>query len=154
MPEATQQQDEMFMQQALTLAGQAQADDEVPVGALITLHDEIIGEGYNRPVASHDASAHAEMIAMRQAGLKLHNYRLPGATLYVTLEPCAMCAGAMLHARIARLVYGAADPAAGAAGSVFNILQSGQLNHQTDVTGGVLAPACGALLTDFFRQRR
>ena len=142
------------MREALTLARQARDHDEVPVGALITRHDEIIARGHNRPRAERDPTAHAEIVAIRAASAKLGNYRLPDTTLYVTLEPCAMCAGAIAQARIARLVYGASDPRAGAVGSVFNILQSGRLNHEPQVTAGVLVPACADLLTDFFRCRR
>jgi len=142
------------MQRALALARHAQAVGEVPVGAVVTLDGEVIGEGWNQPIRSHDPSAHAEMVALRAAAARLGNYRLLGATLYVTLEPCAMCAGAIVHARLARVVYGAADPKAGAAGSVFNLLASEQLNHRAQITGGVLAEDCGAILRAFFQLRR
>ena len=143
-----------WMHRALDLARHAEQAGEVPVGALVVLNDEVIGEGWNQPIVSHDPTAHAEMVAMRAAAARIKNYRLTGATLYVTLEPCAMCAGAMVHARIARVVYGAADPKAGAAGSVFNLLESAALNHQAQVTGGVLGGECGAVLRKFFEARR
>lgn len=146
--------DVRFMRRALDLARHAEQAGEVPVGALVVLNDEVIGEGWNQPIVSHDPTAHAEMVAMRSAAARMKNYRLTGATLYVTLEPCAMCAGAMVHARIARVVYGAADPKAGAAGSVFNLLESTVLNHRAQVTGGVLADECGELLRKFFEARR
>ena len=143
-----------WMRRALDLARHAEQAGEVPVGAVVVLNDEVIGEGWNQPIVSHDPTAHADMVAMRAAAARIKNYRLTGATLYVTLEPCAMCAGAMVHARIARVVYGAADPKAGAAGSVFNLLESAALNHQAQVTGGVLAEECGAVLRKFFEARR
>ena len=146
--------DEKWMQQALALARKAEAEEEVPVGALVVLGDEVVGEGWNRPIASHDPSSHAEINAIRAAASKLGNYRLSGAELYVTLEPCVMCAGAIIHARIARVVFGAYDPRAGAAGSVFDILATGKLNHRVVVEGGVNEPACATLLQDFFRKRR
>jgi tRNA(adenine34) deaminase len=121
---------------------------------VLVIEGEVVGEGWNQPVASHDPTAHAEILAMREAGQKTGNYRLVNATLYVTLEPCAMCAGAMVHARIERLVFGARDPKTGAAGSVFDIVRSPLLNHQVRVTPGVLAEECGGLLQDFFRSRR
>jgi len=142
------------MGRALELAEHAREEGEVPVGAVLVRDGEIIGEGWNRPIASHDASAHAEIQAIRSAGSALGNYRLGGSTLYVTLEPCAMCAGAMVHARVARLVYGAKDPKTGAAGSVFDLVRAPALNHQLEVDSGVMAEDCGALLRDFFRQRR
>lgn len=143
-----------YMQRALELAAHAEAEGEVPVGALIVLNSEIIGEGWNRPIAGHDPTAHAEIIALRAAAQRLQNYRLTGATLYVTLEPCPMCAGAMVHSRIGRVVYGATDPIAGSAGSVFNILQAATLNHRVDITAGMMAEVCSERLRDFFRQRR
>lgn len=146
--------DTVFMRRALALARMAQAADEVPVGAVLVRDGVIIAEGWNRPIAAHDPSAHAEMIALRAAGQALQSYRLLDTTLYVTLEPCAMCAGAMVHARVRRLVYGATDPRAGAAGSVFNIVQHPALNHRIDCTGGVLAEECGILLRGFFVARR
>jgi tRNA(adenine34) deaminase len=147
--------DEAFMARALELARRAQADGEVPVGAVVVLDGRIVGEGWNRPIAEHDPSAHAEIQALRDAGRCCANYRLPGSTLYVTLEPCVMCAGAMVHARVERVVYGAADPKSGAAGSVFDLLPSeSRFNHHTRVEGGVLAEDCAELLRNFFRQRR
>jgi tRNA(adenine34) deaminase len=123
-------QDIAYMQHALGLATRAEEEDEVPVGALVVLNGEILGEGWNQPIGSHDPTAHAEIIALRAAAAKLGNYRLTGATLYVTLEPCPMCAGAMVHARVARVVYGAADPLAGSAGTVFDLLNAAALNHR------------------------
>ena len=146
--------DEFWMRQALALAERAQAEGEVPVGAVIVKDDECIGEGWNQPISTRDPSAHAEMAALRAAAGRLENYRLPGTTLYVTLEPCAMCAGAVVLARIGRLVYAAADPRSGAAGSVFNILQSGQLNHRVELTAGVLEREAAAMLQAFFKTRR
>jgi tRNA(adenine34) deaminase len=147
--------DEAFMARALELAGRAEAEGEVPVGALLVRDGLIIGEGWNRPIGSHDPTAHAEIMTLRDAAARAGNYRLPGTTLYVTLEPCPMCAGAIVHARVARLVYGATDPKSGAAGSVFDLLPSDQrFNHRTSVTGGVLAEACGERLRNFFRARR
>lgn len=145
---------EAWMRRALELAARAEAEGEVPVGALVVLNGEIIGEGWNRPIRSHDPTAHAEIVALRAAAAKLGNYRLTGATLYVTLEPCPMCAGAIVHARIARVVFGAADPLAGAAGSVFNLLESSALNHRVQVERGVLAEECSARLKTFFQARR
>ena len=142
------------MARALELASQARDSGEVPVGAVVVHEGAVIGEGYNQPITLADPSAHAEMQAMRTAARRLDNYRLAGATLYVTLEPCAMCAGAMVHARIERLVYGAADPKTGAAGSVFNLVQAEQLNHRLEVADGVMEKECGELLRDFFRERR
>jgi tRNA(adenine34) deaminase len=143
-----------FMQQALQLAREAAAAGEVPVGAVVVRGGVIIGRGRNAPVGQHDPTAHAEIAALRQAALALGNYRLDGCELFVTLEPCAMCSGAMLHARIQRVVYGAADPKTGAAGSVLDLFGQRQLNHQTQVQGGALAQECGALLADFFQSRR
>lgn len=142
------------MTRALELARQARDHGEVPVGAIVVLDGAVIGEGFNQPISLADPSAHAEMQAMRNAAQRLDNYRLLDATLYVTLEPCVMCAGAMVHARIKRLVYGAADPKTGATGSVFNIVQAEQLNHRLEVEGGVMEKECGELLKDFFRKRR
>ena len=143
------------MRRALALAEQAWRDGEVPVGAVICdASGRILGEGANRPVGSHDPTAHAEIQALRAACLAAGNYRLPGATLYVTLEPCAMCMGAMLHARLARVVYGASDPKTGACGGVLDLPSIAVLNHQTRVEGGVLATECGELLRAFFRQKR
>jgi tRNA(adenine34) deaminase len=142
------------MSRAIELAREAWAAGEVPVGAVIVKDDTIIGEGWNRPISTSDPSAHAEMVAMRAAAQALGNYRLLDTTLYVTLEPCAMCAGAMVHARVKRLVYAATDPRAGAAGSVFNIVQHSALNHRLEITAGVMAQECGGLLREFFAARR
>jgi tRNA(adenine34) deaminase len=142
------------MRAALVLAREAAAQGEVPVGALVTLGDEVIGEGFNQPIGHHDPSAHAEIVALRAAAGRIDNYRLAGATLYVSLEPCPMCVGAMIHARIARLVYGASDPKTGACGSVFDLLAAPQHNHRIEVAGGILADECGELLREFFRARR
>jgi len=142
------------MRHAIALARRAWAEGEVPVGALVVAGGEVLGEGWNRPIAACDATAHAEIEAIRAACRKVGNYRLLGATLYVTLEPCAMCAGAILHARIARVVYGAPDPKTGAAGSVTNLFAMGALNPHTEVVGGVLADECAALLQTFFAERR
>ena len=142
------------MTRALELARQARDRGEVPVGAIVVHDGAVIGEGFNQPISLADPSAHAEMQAIRMAARRLDNYRLLDATLYVTLEPCAMCAGAMVHARIKRLVYGAADPKTGATGSVFNLVQTERLNHRLEVEGGVMKKECGELLKDFFRKRR
>lgn len=142
------------MQLALDLARQAAKNGEVPVGAIIVKDGVIIGRGSNAPIGLRDPTAHAEIIAMRQAALHLDNYRLVDCTLYVTLEPCAMCSGAIQHARIEKLVYGASDPKTGACGSVINLMAEPKLNHHTEVVGGVLADECGAVLTAFFKQRR
>jgi tRNA(adenine34) deaminase len=146
--------DEKWMRRALELARHAGEAGEVPVGALVVMNDEVIGEGWNQPIVSHDPTAHAEIVALRAAAQRMKNYRLPGAYLYVTLEPCAMCAGAVVHARIERVVYGAPDPKAGAAGSVFNLLQSASLNHRAEVIGGVMSDECGRMLQQFFQRRR
>lgn len=146
--------DESYMQEALQLAEIAAQADEVPVGATVVKDGKVIGRGSNTPIGQHDPSAHAEIIAMRQAAQHLGNYRLVDCTLYVTLEPCAMCAGAIQHARIARLVYGASDPKTGACGSVVNLMAEAKLNHHTQVLGGVLSETCGAVLSEFFKQRR
>jgi tRNA(adenine34) deaminase len=146
--------DRQFMQQALEQARLAALAGEVPVGAVIVRNGEVIARAFNQPITKHDPSAHAEMLALRQAALSEENYRLPGTTLYVTLEPCTMCAGAMLHARVDRIVYGATDPKTGAAGSVLDVFSSKQINHQTVVEGGVMAQECGQLLRNFFKERR
>ncbi len=146
--------DDDFMRLALAHAGAAQAAGEVPVGAVIVRDGEVIGAGRNAPIAHHDPTAHAEINALRAAAKAIGNYRLDGCTLYVTLEPCAMCAGAMLHSRLARVVFGASDPKTGAAGSVVNLFTQEQLNHHTAVQGGVLQHDCRAMLADFFRERR
>jgi tRNA(adenine34) deaminase len=142
------------MGEALALARDAAARGEVPVGAIVVLDDAIVGRGGNAPIAHNDPAAHAEIAALRDAGRALGNYRLPGCTLYVTLEPCAMCAGAIMHARIARLVFGAADPKTGACGSVVDLFAEPRLNHHTEVTRGVAADRSAALLTRFFAARR
>ncbi|WP_096360763.1 tRNA adenosine(34) deaminase TadA [Sulfuricaulis limicola] len=151
---ATQARDEAYMRRALDLARHAEQAGEVPVGAVVVVNDEVIGEGWNQPIVSHDPTAHAEIVALRAAATRMKNYRLTDTTLYVTLEPCAMCAGAIVQARVARVVYGAADPKAGAAGSVFNFLESPSLNHRAQVMGGMLAEECSALLRKFFEARR
>jgi tRNA(adenine34) deaminase len=147
--------DRAFMEQALVCARGAEAAGEVPVGAVIAdATGAVVARAANAPIARHDATAHAEMLALRAAGRALGNYRLPGCVLYVTLEPCAMCVGALVHARIKRIVYGAADPKTGACGSVFDLAASAKMNHRIEVTGGVLAEECGALLKRFFAARR
>jgi tRNA(adenine34) deaminase len=146
--------DNVFMGLALDLAREAGAAGEVPVGALVVLSGEVVGRGSNQPIGRHDPTAHAEIMALREAATRLGNYRLPGSTLYVTLEPCAMCAGAIMHARIDRVVFGARDPKTGAAGSVIDLFAESRLNHHTTVTGGVLADECGSLLSGFFAARR
>jgi len=146
--------DTRWMQHALTLAERARAAGEVPVGAVLIRGEEIIGEGWNQPIKSNDPTAHAEVVALRDAAHRIGNYRLPETTLYVTLEPCAMCSGAILHARIARVVFGARDPRAGAAGSVFDILTTDRLNHRVAVTGGIDADHAAAVLQQFFQARR
>lgn len=146
--------DELYLERALALAEAAARQGEVPVGALVVRDGAILGEGWNRPIASHDPTAHAEVIALRAAAARVGNYRLPGATLYVTLEPCAMCSGALIHARIARVVFGAFDAKTGAAGSVLDVLNSTRLNHLVDIRGGVLAGIAAAQLQHFFKARR
>lgn len=146
--------DVVFMRAALELAGQAEAAGEVPVGALVVKDGVIVGRGFNAPILGHDPSAHAEMQALRDAAQRLGNYRLPGCELYVTLEPCLMCAGAIMHARIARVVYGAADYKTGVCGSVLDVFSELRLNHHAEVVGGVLAEECGQLLSRFFAGRR
>lgn len=147
-------EDEHFMWLALAQAQLARAAGEVPVGAVVVREGEVIGVGWNQPIRAQDPSAHAEIIALRAAGRRLGNYRLPGCTLYVTLEPCAMCSGAIFHARIARVVYGAPDPKTGTAGSVLNLYAEPRLNHHAEVEGGVLAEECATLLREFFAERR
>ncbi|MFI4969079.1 MAG: tRNA adenosine(34) deaminase TadA [Lysobacterales bacterium] len=146
--------DRHWMARALELACEAGREGEVPVGAVVVLDDTIIGEGRNRMIGANDPSAHAEIDALRDAGRRVGNYRFPGASLYVTLEPCVMCAGAMIHARVGRVVYAATDPKTGAAGSAFDILQHERHNHQPLVHGGVLAAEAGEMLSGFFRSRR
>jgi tRNA(adenine34) deaminase len=148
------QQDELWMGEAMLLARQAAKENEVPIGAVVVRDGEIIGRGWNRNIALHDPTAHAEIMAMRDAGEAIGNYRLKDCSLYVTLEPCPMCAGAMIHARFARIVYGTADPKTGAAGGKFDILGDPAHNHVATIVGGCLADECSALLKDFFRQRR
>jgi tRNA(adenine34) deaminase len=143
-----------FMRAAIAEAELAERDGEVPVGAVVVYAGEVIALGNNRVLRDSDPTAHAEVVAMRVAGKVLGNYRLEGCSLYVTLEPCAMCAGAILHARIARLVYAASDPKAGACGSVLGVMNHPQLNHRVEVVSGLLAEECGAMLTNFFRERR
>jgi tRNA(adenine34) deaminase len=144
-----------WMEQALALAARAESEGEVPVGAVLVRDGEPIGEGWNRPIAAADPTAHAEIQALRDAARRLGNYRLPGSVLYVTLEPCVMCAGAIVHARVGRVIYGATDPKAGACGSVFSLLPSdGRFNHRTECMGGVLADRCAERLRAFFRARR
>jgi tRNA(adenine34) deaminase len=147
-------QDETFMRAALELAKQAEQAGEVPVGAVVVKDGVIIGRGFNSPITRHDPSAHAEMMAVREAAQYLNNYRLLGCELYVTLEPCVMCVGTIFHARIARVVFGARDPKTGAAGSVLNLPAEARLNHHAQVYGGVLAEECGKILSDFFAARR
>lgn len=146
--------DHQFMQQAIEQAKLAALAGEVPVGAVVVRDGKVISNAFNKPISTHDPSAHAEMLALRAAAQSEENYRLPGSTLYVTLEPCAMCSGAILHARVDRVVYGAADPKTGAAGSVLDVFSSKQINHQTSVEGGVMAEECGQLLRNFFKERR
>jgi len=146
--------DSVYMQLALEQAQQAWDLGEVPVGAVVVKDGEVIAVGCNQPIGKHDPTAHAEIVALRAAAEKLGNYRLPGCELYVTLEPCVMCSGAMMHARLARVVYGAADPKTGACGSVLNLFEQEQLNHHTDIVGGVMAEECGAMLKNFFAARR
>jgi tRNA(adenine34) deaminase len=146
--------DEQYMRLAIEQAHLAAQSGEVPVGAVLVRDGEVISKAFNKPIANHDPSAHAEMLALREAALAEQNYRIPGSTLYVTLEPCAMCSGAMLHARVGRVVYGAPDPKTGAAGSVLDLFSCKQINHQTSVEGGMMAQECGQLLRDFFKGRR
>ncbi|MFM0162243.1 tRNA adenosine(34) deaminase TadA [Paraburkholderia sediminicola] len=148
------ERDRRFMALAQAAAEEARAAGEVPVGAVLVRGDEVIAKGFNHPIGAHDPSAHAEMIALRAAAQAVENYRLPGCELYVTLEPCLMCAGAIMHARIARVVFGASDPKTGACGSVVDAFANPQLNHHTTVTGGVLETECGAALKSFFAERR
>ncbi|MEA9599399.1 tRNA adenosine(34) deaminase TadA [Polynucleobacter sp. AP-Sanab-80-C2] len=146
--------DHQFMEQAIEQAQLAATANEVPVGAVLVRDGKVISRGFNQPISHHDPSAHAEMLALREAARVEANYRLPGTTLYVTLEPCAMCSGAILHARVERLVFGAPDPKTGAAGSVLDVFSSKEINHQTSVEGGVMSEECGQLLRSFFKERR
>ncbi|MBT5220628.1 MAG: tRNA adenosine(34) deaminase TadA [Woeseia sp.] len=147
-------EDEAWMRQAFAEAEVAASVGEVPVGAVVVSNGEILGRGLNRPIQDSDPTAHAEIMALRAAATAVNNYRLPGTTVYVTLEPCAMCMGAMLHARVARVVFGAYDEKSGAAGSVLDLSNNRKLNHQLEVNGGLLADQCGALLQNFFKSRR
>lgn len=149
-----EESDERLMDLALEEARKAQAAGEVPVGAIVVSDGAIVGRGFNRPISSKDPTAHAEMIALRNAAQQIGNYRLSGVTMYCTVEPCMMCAGAMIHARIARLVYGAPDPKAGSAGSLYNVLTDPRLNHRVEVLPGIRGAECASLLRDFFSQRR
>ncbi len=146
--------DDDFMRQALEQARHAWELGEVPVGAVVVKDGVVIARGYNQPIGRHDPTAHAEIVALRAAAEALGNYRLPGCELYVTLEPCVMCSGAMMHARLAKVVYGATDPKTGACGSVLNLFEQEQLNHHTAIAGGVMADECGAMLKSFFAARR
>ena len=143
-----------YMREALKLATEAEAHGEVPVGAVVVKDGVIIGRGFNQPISTHDPTAHAEIVAMRNAAATIGNYRLTGCDLFVTLEPCVMCAGTIMHARVARVVYGAADPKTGACGSVVDLFADSRLNHHASVVRGVLAEECGARLSAFFGQRR
>jgi len=143
-----------WMEMALKLARKAEKAGEVPVGAVLVKDDQLIAEGWNQPIISHDATSHAEIMAMREAGVKLNNYRLVDTIMYVTLEPCSMCVGAMIHARVSKVVYGAAEPRTGALGGAFNLLEANQHNHLFDVTSGVMAEECRELLQNFFQSRR
>jgi tRNA(adenine34) deaminase len=143
-----------FMTEALSLAAQGAMANEVPVGALVVVDGVIVGRGFNQPIGSHDPTAHAEVVALRDAAQTIGNYRLPGATLYVTVEPCAMCAGAIQHARIARVVYGASEPKTGACGSVVDLFAEARLNHHAEVEGGLMAEESAALISAFFQRRR
>jgi len=147
-------QDAKWMQRAFELAEKAKSQDEVPVGAVIVYENKIIGEGWNQPISSSDPTAHAEIMALRDAGNNIGNYRLPETTMYVTLEPCAMCAGALVHARIEKLVYATADLKTGACGSVFNLLQSEELNHKVDIEQGIMENESRSLIQMFFKEKR
>lgn len=146
--------DEDYMRAALAQAREAGSVGEVPVGAVVVLDGEIVGRGFNQPIGRHDPTAHAEVMALRDAAARLGNYRLPGCALYVTLEPCAMCSGAIMHARVARVVFGARDPKTGVAGSVLDLFAETRLNHHASIEGGVLGDECGRLLSSFFAARR
>lgn len=146
--------DEDWMRHALSLAHKAAELGEVPVGAVLVKDGQLVSEGWNQPIVQHDPTAHAEIMAIRAAAQQLKNYRLPGTTLYITIEPCSMCAGAIIHSRISRVVFGASEPRAGAVGSAINLLQNAQFNHQTDMTSGVLSEECGQVLKNFFFLRR
>jgi tRNA(adenine34) deaminase len=148
------EQDQLWMRHALSLASKAAQAGEIPVGAVLVKDQQIVGEGWNQSITLNDPSAHAEMLAIRQAGINVKNYRLIDTTLYVTLEPCTMCAGLLVHSRIKRLVFGAYDAKTGAAGSIMDVLNDTRLNHQVEVQGGVLGEECGETISAFFRQRR
>jgi tRNA(adenine34) deaminase len=150
----SQEQDIYFMREALVLAEEAWKVGEVPVGAVVVEGGVIVGRGFNQPIAAHDPSAHAEVMALRDAALKLGNYRLPSCTLYVTIEPCVMCAGAIFHARISRVVFGAVENKTGSAGSVVNLFSESRLNHHTTIEGGLLADECGDMVSRFFTEKR
>lgn len=150
----TEATDEYWMRHALTLAQRAWDEGEIPVGAVLVYEGRVIGEGWNRPIGHHDPTAHAEIMALRQGGLVLQNYRLLNTTLYVTLEPCVMCAGAMVHSRIGRLVFGARDAKTGASGSLMDVLGHPGMNHKIQITEGIMAADCSSMLSDFFRERR
>jgi tRNA(adenine34) deaminase len=150
----TRETDEDYMREALALARKAEAEGEVPVGAVVVCDGKIIGRGHNHPIGAHDPTAHAEVAALRNAAAHLGNYRLVGCTLYVTLEPCVMCVGAMMHGRVARVVYGASDPKTGACGSVVNLFAETRLNHHATVQGGILQAECAETLRRFFISRR
>lgn len=154
MIEAEQSNDEKYMRRAIELAGQGEALGEVPVGAVIVYGDKIVGEGFNQPITSHDPTAHAEVVALRSAAKSIQNYRVIDSTLYVTLEPCTMCVGALIHARISRLVFGTTEPKAGAVVSQSQLLDASYFNHRMEMQGGVLAGECQHQLSDFFRRRR
>ena len=154
MTVSSEQNDQYFMQKAFELAKQAEQHDEIPVGAVVVYQGKIVGAGFNQSILQNDPSAHAEMLAIRQAGKHLNNYRLLDCTLYVTLEPCPMCAGLLVHSRIERVVYASPDLKTGAAGSVFNLVYSTKLNHQIQVDNGVMATQCSDLLSSFFKRRR
>lgn len=146
--------DKEWMQCAFKLAQKAKEHDEVPVGAVIVHEDKIIGEGWNQPISSNDPTAHAEIIALRDAGNNVGNYRLPDATMYVTLEPCAMCAGAIIHARLSKIIFAVADPKTGACGSIFNLLQAEELNHKVEIGKGIMEDECRLLIQTFFKEKR
>jgi tRNA(adenine34) deaminase len=148
------EEDMQHMRAAIEQAELARAAGEVPVGAVLVMDGEVVGRGFNQPISAHDPTAHAEVMALRDAGLHQANYRLPGSTLYVTLEPCVMCCGAIMHARVERVVFGARDPKTGAAGSVIDLFTEARLNHHAEVQGGLLAEECGTLLSNFFAERR
>jgi tRNA(Arg) A34 adenosine deaminase TadA len=151
---AKERPDEYFMRRALAEAAHGADEDEVPVGAVVVHEGKVVARAHNRPIRLNDPAGHAEILALRRAGRRLKNYRLSGCTLYVTIEPCAMCAGAIIHSRIERLVYGAPDPKAGASGSALTVLNHPKLNHQVDIVQGVLAEDCASILREFFRWKR